>query len=86
MLSGALFGPRVMVVEDGKKDEQQQTPADPCARELQNFVECARTTRDLRDCEGLNEALKACRKQFGLFLTITLTISWSKSSYNMMLK
>ncbi|CAG7837848.1 unnamed protein product [Allacma fusca] len=60
MLSAALFGPRVIETDGSRKEVE-----DPCAKELFNFVECANNTSDMRDCEGLNEVLKQCRKKYG---------------------
>jgi hypothetical protein len=62
MLSAALLGPRVTVIE---ADGTQREVVDPCAQALQNFVECANNSADIRDCEGLNEVLKQCRKKYG---------------------
>ena len=60
MLSAAVLAPR-----GSNQDVQTEKPVDPCAKELKNFIDCSRNVNDLSLCEGFNEALKACRREYG---------------------
>ena len=38
----------------------------PCANELQQFIQCAQNQSDITLCQGFNIALKECRITYGL--------------------
>merc|ERR1719489_146728 len=37
----------------------------PCAQQLQQFLDCTQQQSDISLCYGFNEALKQCKLQFG---------------------
>lgn len=56
----------------GYAPQQQQNP---CAEQLQQFMECANNQRDLQMCEGFSFALKDCRQKYGGFSQFSGVVS-----------
>ena len=40
----------------------------PCAQQLQQFLDCTQQQSDISLCYGFNEALKQCKLQFGKYV------------------
>ncbi|KAJ9598188.1 hypothetical protein L9F63_011126 [Diploptera punctata] len=63
-------------VENAPSQQQQQYPAQyhnqdqngPCAYEIKQFLQCAEGQSDLTLCEGFNEAIRQCKRQYKLYL------------------
>ena len=58
-------------VQNAPPQQQQQQygahPADqsgPCAYEIKQFLQCAEGQSDLTLCEGFNEAIRQCKRQY----------------------
>jgi hypothetical protein len=45
--------------------QQNQQMSGPCAREIQEFLNCASNQHDITLCEGFNEVMKQCKQQYG---------------------
>nr|XP_002124542.1 coiled-coil-helix-coiled-coil-helix domain-containing protein 2 [Ciona intestinalis] len=71
-VSSALFGghgsseskPDVTYQEQQPQQFQQQPQV--CSWELQQFLACAQNQGDISLCEGFNDALKQCKRNYGV--------------------
>jgi len=45
---------------------QRTQQAEPCSWELQQFLSCAQNQSDITLCDGFNDALKQCKRNYGL--------------------
>jgi len=58
-------------------ETQQQQYSNPCAQQMQAFLECAnKNANDLSLCYGFNEALKECKAQFSKCFGIVIDSSF----------
>lgn len=46
--------------------QQQQQSQNPCAYQLDQFLNCAQNQQDLTLCDGFNEALRQCKVQYNM--------------------
>nr|CAB3230419.1 coiled-coil-helix-coiled-coil-helix domain-containing protein 2, mitochondrial-like [Phallusia mammillata] len=46
--------------------QQQQQQPQVCSWELQQFLNCAQSNNDISMCEGFNDALKQCKRNYNI--------------------
>merc|ERR1719215_2399450 len=49
-----------------QQQQQQQQFNNPCADQLQQFINCTTGQHDISACQGFNEALKECKMRYGV--------------------
>ncbi|CAK8697308.1 coiled-coil-helix-coiled-coil-helix domain-containing protein 2-like [Clavelina lepadiformis] len=54
------------MVQSQPPQQQAQQQPQVCSWELQQFLNCAQTQQDISLCDGFNEALKQCKRNYGV--------------------